>query len=59
METTYSQIERISQLLSSKQISCIELTQKYLEKIHAENPALNAYVKVTDDVALETAKAVD
>ncbi len=59
METTYSQIKRISQLLSSKQISCTELTQKYLEKIHAENPALNAYVKVTDDVALETAKAVD
>ncbi len=53
-----SKIKYISKLLKTKQITCTELTQKYLDSI-AENKGLNAYVKITADEALKTAGAVD
>ncbi len=53
-----SKIKHISKLLKTKQITCAELTQKYLDSI-AENKGLNAYVKITADEALKTAGAVD
>lgn len=53
-----SKIKYISKLLKTKQITCAELTQKYLDSI-AENKGLNAYVKITADEALRTAGAVD
>ena len=54
-----SKIKKINELLTTKQISCSELTQKYLESIEKENAALNAYITVTADAAMETAKKVD
>lgn len=54
-----SQIQYISKLLTTKQISCGELTQKYLDGIAKENSKLNAYVNVTEDTALLAAKKVD
>jgi aspartyl-tRNA(Asn)/glutamyl-tRNA(Gln) amidotransferase subunit A len=48
-----------AELLSSKQISSTELTSAYLNRIHAYDEQVNAYLTVTDDVALETAKEVD
>lgn len=59
MQTSYSQIHKIRQLLDTKQLSCSELTQNYLDQIESLNPSLNAYVRVTAEKALETAKAVD
>lgn len=53
-----SKIKYISKLLKTKQITCTELTQKYLDII-AENNELNAYVKITADEALKTAVTVD
>lgn len=53
------QIKTINELLLTKQISCTELTKSYLESIERDNAALNAYVKVTPEIALETAKQVD
>lgn len=46
-------------MLVSKQVSCTELTKSYLEEIEKSNGELNAYVNVTPDTALETAKTVD
>lgn len=54
-----SKIKYINKLLETKQISCTELTKKYLESIERENKILNAYVKITDDAALKTARKVD
>lgn len=54
-----SRIKQIQSLLATKQISCVELTQKYLTNIEKENKILNAYVNVTDNEALKTARAVD
>lgn len=57
MET--SKIKTVGKLLQTKQISCEELTKKYLDSIAATNGDLNAYVRTTEEQALQTAKAVD
>lgn len=46
-------------MLKNKEISCTELTEKYLSEIDKTNGELNAYVTVTPETALKTAKAVD
>jgi hypothetical protein len=55
----YGKIARLHGLLSEKKISCTELTKTYLGAIEKDNGALNAYVKVTPEAALETAARVD
>lgn len=54
-----SKIKYIHKLLETKKLSCTELTKKYLESIEIENKKLNAYVNVTEEAALMTAKEVD
>ena len=54
-----SRIKYIHKLLESKEISCVELTKKYLSKIEEENKAINAYVNVTKEDALKAAETVD
>lgn len=54
-----SMITAIHDMLVNKQISCTELTNKYLAAIEKENGELNAYVNVTAKTALDAAKAVD
>ena len=53
------QIAKIQAMLQNGEISCVELTNKYLKAIEDANGELNAYVTVTPDEALETAKKVD
>ena len=53
------QIKRIHEMLVNKEISCVELTKKYLDAIENSNNELNAYITVTPDVALAQAEAVD
>ncbi len=50
-------IRQINKMLSSKEISCTELTQKYLDEI--EKSDLNAYVTVCPDEARKAASKVD
>lgn len=52
-------IEKIQSMLQNGEISCVELTEKYLQAIEEANGELNAYVTVTPEVALEQAKQVD
>ena len=52
-------IKHYSSMLENKEISCKELTEKFLTEIENANKELNAYVKVTPDTAVETAKKVD
>ena len=52
-------IEKIQSMLQNGEISCVELTEKYLKAIEEANGELNAYVTVTPEVALEQAKQVD
>lgn len=54
-----SMIKKLHEGLVKKDFSCAELTQKYIEAVERDNDALNAYVTVTPEAALETAKKVD
>lgn len=54
-----SKIRKIHDMLVNREISCRELTKKYLEALKKDNPALNAYVTVTEEEALKTADFVD
>lgn len=52
-------ITDVRRLLINKEISCKELTDKFLSAAKAVNPALNAYISITEEAALQTAAAVD
>ncbi|MCI1965423.1 MAG: Asp-tRNA(Asn)/Glu-tRNA(Gln) amidotransferase subunit GatA [Oscillospiraceae bacterium] len=55
----YSLILKLGKLLRSGEISCTELTQKFLSAAEKENKRLNAFVKLTPETALKTAAEVD
>lgn len=59
MAEVKSKIKAINEMLKNKEITCTELTKKYLDEIDSTNKDLNAYVNVTEKTALDTAKKVD
>lgn len=52
-------ISTLSQMLKNKEISSVELTEKYISAIEADNKKYNAYVSETFDKAMEQAKSAD
>jgi aspartyl-tRNA(Asn)/glutamyl-tRNA(Gln) amidotransferase subunit A len=52
-------LTELSDALKSKTISSVELTQLYLNRIKQHDKNLNSFVTVTEQQALETAKAAD
>ncbi len=52
-------IHEAHHLLSSKQLSSVELTQSYLERIQQVEPKVHALVTVTGELALEQARKAD
>jgi aspartyl-tRNA(Asn)/glutamyl-tRNA(Gln) amidotransferase subunit A len=52
-------VKQIQQGLAKKEFSSVEITQQYLEKIHQHNPELNCFISITDEIALQQAKAAD
>lgn len=52
-------IAELSQALSSRKISSVELTQAYLARITDNNAALNAYITVCEEQALAQARTAD
>lgn len=52
-------ISTIHSMLTSKKVSCVELTNQYLSEIDKLNDKLTAYVNISPEIALETAKKVD
>jgi aspartyl-tRNA(Asn)/glutamyl-tRNA(Gln) amidotransferase subunit A len=59
MELTNLTIREAHELLTSKKISSVELTQAVLDRIHAVDSKVKSYLTVTDDLALEQAKKAD
>ena len=49
----------LAALVKTRQVSSVELTKAYLERIAALNPKVNAFITVTDDVALARAREAD
>ena len=52
-------VSALAQALASKEISSVELTQRYLDRIARHNPALNAFVTVDPEKSLAQAKRAD
>src|SRR5436190_21372129 len=52
-------IREASELLASKKISSVELTQAVLKRAHDVDPKIKSYVTITDDLALEQARQAD
>ena len=49
----------LAQLLRTRQVSSVELTKLYLERLHLFDKALNCVVTFTDDLALRQAQRAD
>ena len=54
-----SKILNLASMLRDKKISCVELTEEYLCAAKRLNPELNAYISITEDVALKSAAEAD
>lgn len=52
-------ISTLSEMLSQKQVSAVEVTKAYLKRIESVDMTLNAFVTVTSEHALEMAKNAD
>src|SRR3990167_8682206 len=52
-------VSELSKALANKAISSVELTKLYLERIKQYNPLLNAYITLTEELALAQAKQAD
>lgn len=54
-----SSLKTLSQMLAKKEVSSVELTQAFLNRIDALNPQINAYIALDKDKSLAQAKAAD
>lgn len=54
-----SSLKTLSQMLAKKEISSVEMTQTFLNRIHQFNPAINAYIALDEAKTLAQAKAAD
>src|SRR2546427_3721026 len=52
-------ISELSELIRTRKVSPIEITQTILERIEKLNPALNAYITVTPDLAMRSAREAE
>ena len=52
-------LSQLSQMLTKKTISSLEMTQTFLNRIHQYNPSINAYIALDDSKTLAQAKAAD
>ncbi|MES2770556.1 MAG: Asp-tRNA(Asn)/Glu-tRNA(Gln) amidotransferase subunit GatA [Pseudomonadota bacterium] len=52
-------LKALADALRKKEISSVELTQLYLDRIAQHNPSLNAYITVDRDKSLAQARAAD
>src|SRR5262245_24908862 len=55
----FESVTRVAARLRSRELSATELVRSTLDRIHALNPQLNAFITVSDDQALAAARAVD
>ena len=55
----FASASELRKLIDSKQVSVVELTEMFLGRIETLNPTLNAYLTVTGDEALSSARAAD
>ena len=52
-------VSRLSELIRTGQVSSVELTEMYLDRIRRHGPRLEAVITVTDDLAMRQARQAD
>jgi aspartyl-tRNA(Asn)/glutamyl-tRNA(Gln) amidotransferase subunit A len=52
-------IQEAARKLRAREVSSVELARESLRRIHEQQPSLNAFITITDEVALEQAKRAD
>jgi len=52
-------LAELSAMLQAKEVSSVELTQYFLDRINAKDGDINSFITVTDELALAQAKAAD
>ena len=58
-ELLYEPITNLAPLIESRQVSPVELTEAYLERIEKLNEQLNAYITVCGDEAMASARQAE
>ncbi len=58
-DLAYYSVGQLSQLIVSKQITSVELTQFFIERLKKYDPKLKCVVTLTEDLAMKQAKAAD
>ena len=58
-ELCWLDITQLGRALREKEVSPVEVTHAYLDRIERLNPVLNAYITVTSDLALTQARAAE
>lgn len=58
-ELAFAPAYELRELLDSREVSSVELTEMFLGRIEELNPVLNAYLTVSGDEAMESAKRAD
>jgi Asp-tRNA(Asn)/Glu-tRNA(Gln) amidotransferase A subunit family amidase len=58
-DLAFAPIAHLAQLLKTRQVSSVELTEMYLGRLKRYNPTLNCVVTFTDDLALNQARQAD
>src|SRR5437016_14536319 len=55
-DLVFLSISELSELIRTRKISPVEVTQTIIERIETLNPAVNAYITVTPDLAMKAAQ---
>ena len=55
----YKTIDQVHNALKNKEISCVELTQRFLNWLKERQPDINAFITILENEALGQAKKVD
>src|SRR5215471_938752 len=58
-EILYLPVSELSKRIESKALSSVDLTKAYLDRSEKLGPKLNAYAKLTPDIAMQQAEAAD
>lgn len=58
-EVLYLPVSELSKRIESKKLSPVDLTKAYLDRSEKIGPRLNAYAKLTPDIAMEQAAAAE
>ncbi|MCY3036211.1 amidase [Aerococcus urinae] len=58
-ELLFKSAHELADMLKNQEITSVELTQTFLDRIHAVEDDVKAFITVTDDLALDQAKQAD